>query len=429
MSITRRCAANLLAVTVLFSAGGLSASAWAAAASADVPYSTPTGITLVDESNNSQKFAYRRFGDAEGNPLFVMKPDAKGKHSCTGVCTTDFTPFTAPANAAAYDIWSIVSADGGVKQWAYQGQPVYLYKGAKPVSELLERNDDKEVWRVLDFSPENVIVAPSGIKLQSLEVAAGYGLVSADNGMVMYNFNGSPRNPAAWQPVYAPAVALPFGDFSITRREDGTAQWAYKGRPLYTYKEDYSPGDINGVFADSAAEVALAYKHFMPTQFAVRKPVARGPIMTTAEGLTVYTQGRYQLQYGGRSTRDGYYLAYSNAKAVGTRGCVDECLNEWRPVLAPADAQPRGLWEVATRADGKKQWVYKGAALYTYAADKKTGDVFGNNRHTYVYGDPNGTTDLTIAGGDRDGTGFDRGFGSGFYWHHVMLYTQEVSKN
>jgi predicted lipoprotein with Yx(FWY)xxD motif len=233
-----------------------------------------------------------------------------------------------------------------------------------------------------------------------------------------------------WRPVYAPAVAVPVGDFSITKREDATLQWAYKGHPLYTFREDYSPGDVNGMFADSSAQVALAYRHYMPEAVQVVRPTARGPLMVTADGKSVYAEAQYHLQYGGRSTRDGYYLPYDNAKAVGTRGCVDDCLKTWKPVLAPADAQPRGLWEITTRTDGAKQWVYKGAALYTYVGDKKLGDINGNNRHVAVYGDPQGKIDLSASGGEGvTTTGYDRGFGSGFYWHTVMLYTQMPAEN
>ena len=36
------------------------------------------------------------------------------------------------------------------------------------------------------------------------------------------------------------------GDYSTITRDDGSKQWAYKGRPLYTWKKDKKPGDITG---------------------------------------------------------------------------------------------------------------------------------------------------------------------------------------
>ena len=72
---------------------------------------------------------------------------------------------------------------------------------------------------------------------------------------------------------------------------------------------------------------------------------------------------------------------------IGTRGCDTECLRSWRPIKAPEDAQPSGYWDVATRGDGTKQWIYKGYALYTYAGDKAPGDMNGNDIYDYLIHD------------------------------------------
>jgi predicted lipoprotein with Yx(FWY)xxD motif len=39
---------------------------------------------------------------------------------------------------------------------------------------------------------------------------------------------------------------MPMGDYSVITRDDGSKQWAYKGRPLYAWKNDTKPGDITG---------------------------------------------------------------------------------------------------------------------------------------------------------------------------------------
>jgi predicted lipoprotein with Yx(FWY)xxD motif len=36
------------------------------------------------------------------------------------------------------------------------------------------------------------------------------------------------------------------GAFSVITRNDGGKQWAYKGKPLYTWIKDQKPGDITG---------------------------------------------------------------------------------------------------------------------------------------------------------------------------------------
>ena len=54
---------------------------------------------------------------------------------------------------------------------------------------------------------------------------------------------------------------------------------------------------------------------------------------------------------------------------------MDDCLKTWTPVAAPADAQPSGLWQVYTRADGTRQWAYKGQPAYRSSLDLAAGDV------------------------------------------------------
>lgn len=49
-----------------------------------------------------------------------------------------------------------------------------------------------------------------------------------------------------WPPAMAPADATPQGDLGIVTREDGSKQWSYRGKPLYTYKDDKKPGDKAG---------------------------------------------------------------------------------------------------------------------------------------------------------------------------------------
>jgi len=49
-----------------------------------------------------------------------------------------------------------------------------------------------------------------------------------------------------WPPHFVAGDARPTGDFSIVTRDDGRRQWAFKGRPLYTWPDDQEPGDRYG---------------------------------------------------------------------------------------------------------------------------------------------------------------------------------------
>jgi predicted lipoprotein with Yx(FWY)xxD motif len=44
-----------------------------------------------------------------------------------------------------------------------------------------------------------------------------------------------------WPPVIAPPDAKQVGDWTPIERDDASRQWAYKGRPVYTYSRD-EPG-------------------------------------------------------------------------------------------------------------------------------------------------------------------------------------------
>ena len=55
------------------------------------------------------------------------------------------------------------------------------------------------------------------------------------------------------------------------------------------------------------------------------------------------------------------------------------CETRWRPVAAPALALDVGDFSVASRADGSRQWAYRGRPLYRYRGDLLPGDAHGRD--------------------------------------------------
>jgi predicted lipoprotein with Yx(FWY)xxD motif len=49
-----------------------------------------------------------------------------------------------------------------------------------------------------------------------------------------------------WPPLMVADGATASGDWSVVTRDDGKKQWAYKGKPLYTWIKDTKPGDKTG---------------------------------------------------------------------------------------------------------------------------------------------------------------------------------------
>ncbi|WP_245944739.1 COG4315 family predicted lipoprotein [Crenobacter cavernae] len=82
------------------------------------------------------------------------------------------------------------------------------------------------------------------------------GVMTDARGMSLYTFDkdvaGSGKSAcggeclAIWPPLYAETSAKADGDFSVITRDDGKTQWAYKGKPLYYFAKDMTPGDTLG---------------------------------------------------------------------------------------------------------------------------------------------------------------------------------------
>jgi predicted lipoprotein with Yx(FWY)xxD motif len=74
----------------------------------------------------------------------------------------------------------------------------------------------------------------------------------------------------------------------------------------------------------------------------------------------------------------GMTLYVFKKDAPGESKCAGECLAKWPayggPGAAGLDAKD---FATITRADGGKQTTYKGAPLYTFAADKAAGETKG----------------------------------------------------
>jgi predicted lipoprotein with Yx(FWY)xxD motif len=80
------------------------------------------------------------------------------------------------------------------------------------------------------------------------------GLLTDTNGHTLYTFaydqpgksNCGSACTALWYPYRASAAQVGEGRFTIVERADGIRQWAMDGRPLYLYRGDVRPRDVNG---------------------------------------------------------------------------------------------------------------------------------------------------------------------------------------
>ncbi|WHS60291.1 hypothetical protein [Pseudomonas sp. G2-4] len=49
-----------------------------------------------------------------------------------------------------------------------------------------------------------------------------------------------------WPPLMAEESDKPMGKWTVITRDDGKKQWAYDGKPLYTFIMDKKAGDVTG---------------------------------------------------------------------------------------------------------------------------------------------------------------------------------------
>jgi len=79
-------------------------------------------------------------------------------------------------------------------------------------------------------------------------------VLTTQQGMTLYTFDKDMAGKSAcngacadaWHPFMAPADATARDGWSVVVRDDGGKQWAYKGKPLYTWSKDQKPGDTTG---------------------------------------------------------------------------------------------------------------------------------------------------------------------------------------
>jgi predicted lipoprotein with Yx(FWY)xxD motif len=72
--------------------------------------------------------------------------------------------------------------------------------------------------------------------------------------MTLYVFDKDPAGKSVcnggcatnWPPLAAIGEMKASGAWSVVTRDDGAMQWAYNGKPLYTWIKDAKPGDVTG---------------------------------------------------------------------------------------------------------------------------------------------------------------------------------------
>ena len=106
-------------------------------------------------------------------------------------------------------------------------------------------------WKALLVT---AVLALPGLAFAAEPAMTKDGMLVDHKGMTLYTFDKDAGGKSAcnghcagnWPPLMAAATAAARGDFSIVTRDDGSKQWAQKGKPLYYWAKDAKPGDKTG---------------------------------------------------------------------------------------------------------------------------------------------------------------------------------------
>ena len=94
----------------------------------------------------------------------------------------------------------------------------------------------------------------SAITLAAEPAMVNGGKLVDHDGMTLYTFDKDSTGKSAcndqcavnWPPLAADADSSAEGKWTVVTRDDKTRQWAYDGKPLYTFKSDKKAGDVEG---------------------------------------------------------------------------------------------------------------------------------------------------------------------------------------
>jgi predicted lipoprotein with Yx(FWY)xxD motif len=101
----------------------------------------------------------------------------------------------------------------------------------------------------------------------AMEMDSPMGKIMVDmKNMTLYTFDKDEKDKSNcydkcatnWPPLMAGADAKAMGEWTVVKRTDGSMQWAYDGKPLYTFVKDKKPGDVTGDGASGVWHVVKA---------------------------------------------------------------------------------------------------------------------------------------------------------------------------
>lgn len=87
--------------------------------------------------------------DTNGMTLYLYTRDEPGKSNCYDRCAQNWPPLDAPGDAQDAGKFSVVERQDGTHQWAYDGDPLYLWVNDQSPGDVTGQGVG-DVWFVIE---------------------------------------------------------------------------------------------------------------------------------------------------------------------------------------------------------------------------------------------------------------------------------------
>jgi predicted lipoprotein with Yx(FWY)xxD motif len=328
----------------------------------------------------------------------LVLPEADKRPSCEDI----WPPAQASADAQPIDSWTIVTRPDGSRQWAYEGYPLYTYGRDRSPGEVHGgtgripgygyRRGRTGVEDRTPISPPPLV--PPGITVVTTALGR---LLTTDKQMSVYTFDRDRAGRSLctddcallWSPIIAPVFAKVGRGWSLVDRGGGIKQWAFQGKPLYTFKPDRRRRGLSGEDIPGWHGTYLEKAPKYPPAVTVHD-TSMGPVLADRHGKTLYVFACLEpaidmLSCDHPADTQVYRLALCG------NGDGATCLKTWPMVPAlPGDKTLNWVWSVIEidpetghyaapgRRDALRVWAYRGRPVYTFSGDKQPGDDRGD---------------------------------------------------
>lgn len=325
-------------------------------------------------------------------------------------CAEMWPAHLAPADAKPIGDWSPITRKDGSTQWAHKDYPIYTFYldaapgevkgGTNRIPQYNWSSRAATTYRVPLSPPPDV---PPGFQVLTTPMGRQL-LVGDQHSLYILDDKASGAKSCSaecalnYEPVLAPVFAESAGEWSTVEIAAGMRQWAYRGKPLFTYKADNRHRSLDGADVPGWKAVFVQEPPPLPAGFSVQD-TSLGPAIADRQAKTVYIfhcfdASPQRLPCDTTDNTQVYRLALCGL------GDPDLCMRTWPYVLASDNDQTLNwVWSVINinpqtgdisrpGEPSLRVWAYRARPLYNFSRDRVSGDIMGDGAGAQTGGGP-----------------------------------------